>query len=125
MRIIAAALACFAAIGPVSIAAQRTDQPRVVHLRGYFVLDYYPTWRSSDGSPWYLLSNAPWADKRLVKWGYVPAEHDGKRFYCLIDHHPRTGTRIPGRNYMCGDPTTAESLYNNNWAPVLPLYGPN
>lgn len=125
MRSLAGCLACFAAVGSASIAAPQTDVSKAVQLHGYYQLDFYPTWRSSDSSPWYLLRNAAWADKRLVKWGYVPAEHDGKRFYCLIDDQPRTGTKIPGREYMCGDPVTARSLYDNNWKPTLLLYGPH
>lgn len=124
MRAIAGCFASFAAVGAVAIAAPQVDPPRVVHLRGYYQLNFSPTWRSSERSPWYLLQSAPWADQRLVKWGYVPAEHDGKHFMCLINDQPVTGSRLPpGPIYMCGDPGTAEMLYNRGWTPVVHLYG--
>ena len=114
----------FAAVGALAIGAVQADQPRVVHLRGYYQLQFYPAWRSSDASPWYLLRSAPWADPRLVKWGYVPAEHDGKHFMCLVNDQPITGTRIPpGPVYVCGDSGTAEMLYNGGWGLVTHLYG--
>ena len=124
MRTIAGCFASFVAAGAVATAAAQANQPRVVHLRGYYQLQFSPIWRSSDRSPWYLLRSAPWADQRLVKWGYVPVEHNGKHFMCLINDQPRTGSRIPpGPIYTCGDPGTAEMLYNRGWTPVTHLFG--
>ena len=124
MRTIAGCFASLAAVGAVAVAAAQVDPARVVHLRGYYQLNFSPTWRLSDRSPWYLLRSASWADQRLLKWGYVPAEHDGKRFMCLIDDQHFTGSRLPpGPVYICGDPGTAEMLYNRGWTPVLRLYG--
>lgn len=111
IRTIAGALACFAAMQSISSAAPPSNQPTVVYLRGYYRLDVF-RWQPSDRSAWYLLPDAPWADKPLVNWGYVPAEHDGKRYYCLIEHQAPIGTRLfVGAEYFCGDPESAKTSY--------------
>ena len=105
-------------------AVAQAGQSPPVHLRGYYHLyDRYSVWRVSDSAPWYILKDARWADPRLLKWGYVPVMHDAQRFYCLIDHEPPTGSRIPEWSFSCGDPATVEMLYNSNRAPIGLRYG--
>jgi hypothetical protein len=112
-----------AAIASVSWAAAQSEQSPV-YLRGYYKLyDQYSVWQYSDHSPWYMLKSAPWADQRLVKWGFVPVTHDSQNYYCLIDHSPPTGSHIAEWTFSCGDPATAELLYNMNWRPIGLLYG--
>jgi len=122
MRAVTGCLACLAATASLAFAASQ-PAPKPIHLRGYYELDWVPTWRFSDSSPWYVVKNADWANSRLVKWGYVPVTHDSKRYYCLIDNSPRTGSHIPEQTFMCGDPATAEWLFNNNYRPTRLLYG--
>jgi hypothetical protein len=106
-----------------SAAALANEQPPI-YLRGYYRLyNTYSIWRHSDHTPWYVVNDAPWADPRLVKWGYVPVMHDAERYYCMIDHEPPTGSRIPEWTFMCGDPATMQLLYNRNRPPVGLLYG--
>jgi hypothetical protein len=92
-------------------------------LPGYYALNFYPMWQPSDLTPWYVLKKPSWADSRLLKWGYIAVTHDGKRYYCLIQNTPPTGTLIGKRTYLCGDPTTTEMLYNINWKPQILIYG--
>ena len=94
-----------------------------VHLRGYYELDRHPIWRQSDDSPWYVLNKADWANERLLKWGYVPVIHDAKHYYCLIDKGPRTGSHVGERTFMCGDPSTAEWIFNTGIRPTPLLHG--
>jgi len=121
MRAIVGSLACMAA--SVALAAP-PGEPSPIHLRGYYRLySRNSVWQYSDGQPWYIVKDASWADPRLVKWGYVPALHDAQRYYCLVDHDAPTGSRIPEWLFACGDPATAELLYNSNRTPVGLLYG--
>ena len=123
MRVINGFLVCFAVTALASVTA-RPNEPSPVHLRGYYRLyDRYSVWRPSDAAPWYILNEAHWADPRLVKWGYVPVMHDSQRYYCLIDHGPPTGSRIPEWTFVCGDPETVEVLYNTNQRPAGFRYG--
>jgi hypothetical protein len=120
MRATAGYLACLAAI--VSATA-RPSEPAPIYLGGYYrIYDRYTVWQYSDSMPWYVLKDAEWADPRLIKWGYVPVWHDAQGYYCLIDHDAPTGSRIPVWLFACGDPATAELLYNSNRTPlgVLP-----
>lgn len=113
-------LSCCVALG--SAVAFATDAP--IHLRGYYRLyDRYSVWQLSDASPWYVDNEARWADPRLLKWGFVPVMHDAQRFYCLIDHEPPTGSRIPEWTFSCGDPATVEILFNTNRTPIGFRYG--
>ncbi len=123
MRATAGVLVCLAALLMSATAAQ-PKEPSPIYLRGYYRLtDRYSVWRLSNSSPWYIVKDAPWADPRLVKWGYVPVTHDAQQYYCLIDHEPPTGSRIPVWIFACGDPATVELLYNTNRSPVGLLYG--
>jgi hypothetical protein len=123
MRAIAGFLACLAVTVTASVTA-KPNAPSPIYLRGYYRLyDRYSVWRLSDGSPWYIVNEAHWADWRLVKWGYVPVMHDSQRYYCLIDHEPPTGSRIAEWTFVCGDPPTVELLYNTNRPPVGFMYG--
>ncbi len=116
MRLTAGFLACCALM--CSVTAWLIE-PSPIYLRGYYKLyDRYSVWRLSDSAPWYILKDAPWADPRLVKWGYVPVTHATQNYYCLIDHDPPTGSRIPEWIFACGDPATVELLYNTNRPPL-------
>jgi hypothetical protein len=121
MRAVTGCLAYLAATVPLACAAPQ-PAPRPIYLLSFYELDRVPIWRSSDSSPWYVVENADWADPRLIKWGYVPVTHDSKRYYCLIDNSPPTGSRIPEQTFVCGDPATAEWLFNNNYPPTRLLY---
>ncbi|HSY04336.1 MAG TPA: hypothetical protein VK803_00195 [Steroidobacteraceae bacterium] len=124
MRTTLGLFAALAAIVSVPLAALQNDEPSPVYLRGFYRLhDRYAVWQYSDRSPWYVQRNAPWADRRFVKWGYVPVMHDSQRYYCLIDRDPPTGTRIAERTFTCGDPATVEELYLSNQRPFGLLYG--
>jgi len=115
------AVACAMASG-LAISAQYGDSP--VYLPGFYKLSERDAiWQYSDRSPWNIVKSAPWADPRLVKWGYVPVTHDSQNYYCLIDATPRTGSHIAERVFTCGDPATVEEIYNFNWRPVGRLYG--
>jgi hypothetical protein len=46
-----------------------------------------------------------------------------QRYYSLVDHDAPTESRIPEWLLACGDPATAELLYNSNRTPVGLLYG--
>jgi len=121
MRVITGCLALI--VASVTLAAL-PNEPPPIYLRGYYRLyDRNSVWKYSDRQPWYIVRGAPWADPRLVKWGYVPVLHDGQRYYCLVDHDAPTGSRIPEWLFTCGDPATAELLYNTNRAPIGLLYG--
>ena len=123
MRTIARCLACLAATPSLAFAAsQPATDPRPIHLLGFYQLDRVPTWRFSDSSPWYVVKNVDWANPRLLKWGYVPVMHDSKPYYCLIDNSPRTGSHISEYTFMCGDPATAEWLFDNNYPPTRLIY---
>jgi hypothetical protein len=123
VRAVMGCLACVAAMLSAAFAASQSD-PAPIYLHGFYELDRHPTWRLSDAAPWNVVKDAPWANPRLVKWGYVPVTHDSRHYYCLIDYSPRTGSHISELTFMCGDPATAEWLFNNNWRPVGRLYGP-
>jgi hypothetical protein len=121
MYAIAGFLACMAAT--IALAAPPSE-PSPIYLSGYYrIYDRNSVWQYSDSKPWYILKDAPWADPRLLKWGYVPVRHDAQRYYCLVDHEPPTGSHIPEWTFACGDPATVELLYNSNRAPVGLLYG--
>ncbi len=123
MRITVGYLAGLAALASAAFAASQGDQSPI-YLRGYYKLyQQYSLWQYSDRTPWYVLRSAPWADERLVKWGYVPVTHDANDYYCLIDRDPPTGTHIAERTFTCGDPATVEWLYNANLRPLGLLYG--
>lgn len=117
-----AALACTA---PASFTASAsTATQSTYYLQGYYKLrETNATWELSDKSPWQIVKNEPWIDPRLTKWGYVPVIHDGDHYYCLIDNKPMTGSNILEKTFICGDPKTAEFIFNNNFRPKLPLYG--
>jgi hypothetical protein len=103
----------------VALTAQ-SSEPAPIYLSGYY--RFYErnfVWQDGDGMPWYVLKNAAWADPRLVNWGYVPVSHDAQDYYCLINHGAPTGSRIPLWLFACGDPATAERLYNSHRVPVV------
>jgi hypothetical protein len=115
---------CLTLMAATLAPAAQPSETSPIHLRGYYRLyNRNSVWQYSDGQPWYIVKDAPWADPRLVKWGYVPAMHDGQRYYCLVDHDAPTGSRIPEWLFACGDPATAELLYNSNRTPLGLLYG--
>lgn len=117
-------LACTALYAAAAWPTDASNDSPPIHLRGYYRLyERYSVWRLSDASPWYILDNARWADRRLVKWGYVPVMHDGERYYCMVDHDAPTGSRIPIWMFSCGDPATVELLYNSNRPPLGLRYG--
>jgi len=89
-------------------------------LSYYRLYDRYSVWLFSDPAPWYIVNDAPWADPRLVKWGYVPVTHEAQNFYCLIGHEPLTGSHIATRTLACGDPLTVEQLYESNRPSSVP-----
>jgi len=103
-------------------------------------------------SPWQVVKNAPWADKRLTGWGFLPATHDGKNYYCLSGNHPQVGTRLPTpstscgdtsgvltqcwtsnpsptaapnatQRYSCGDAGLVATMYFTGWRPTYLVYG--
>jgi len=127
----------FASLGFASAACAASDStapqgtvppgaapPPAYHLKGYYRLtDQIPTWQISDNTPWQVVKGEPWIKPRLVKWGYVPMTHDAKRYYCLIDDRPRTGSLIMEQTFVCGDPETVEWMFNTGRSPRLPLYG--
>ena len=120
MRALLGFLLCFAA---VTSAMARPNEQSPIFLRGYYWLyTTYSVWRHSDRAPWYVVTDAPWADPRLIKLGYVPVMHNSEPYYCMIDHEAPTGSRIPEWTFMCGDPATVTLLYNNR-PPVGLLYG--
>ena len=125
MRAVVACCACLTAMASLAFAAPQKDSTPTYYLRGYYKLDNQrPTWQDSDSSPWSeVKSKTPWVNERLVKWGYVPFTHDAKNYYCLIDNGPRTGSHIFDVTFMCGDPATAQWLFQNNWRPNVPLIG--
>jgi hypothetical protein len=124
MRTVLASLACALTLTLTSAALGAPQQAaHAFTLRGYYALDFYPFWQSSDKQPWYTLERASWADPLLVKYGYVAVSHDGKHFYCLIQNEPPAGTRIGQHTYICGDPAMAEMLYTMNWRPKILIYG--
>jgi hypothetical protein len=118
-------LASFVCALTLTSAALGTEQQvaRAFTVPGYYKLDFYPYWQLSDHKPWYVLKQAPWADRLLIKYGYVAVSHDGKDYYCLIQDEPPTGTRITKQTYICGDPAMAEMLYTMNWRPRILIYG--
>jgi hypothetical protein len=124
MRVATVSLACLTALTSFAFAAPQSAAPQPsYHLRGYYELHYQvATWQTSDDSPWQVVKDEPWIQARLVKWGYIPMTHDSKRYYCLIDDHPRTGSNIAGKTFICGDPATVETLFTNNLRPQIPLY---
>lgn len=123
MRATAGFFSGLAAMASVSLAAAPSAQSPI-YLRGYYRLyDSHAIWRYGDRSPWYVLKSAPWADQRLLKWGYVPVTHDSQKYYCLIDRDPPTGSHIGEWTFTCGDPTTVEVLFNTNRRPLGLLYG--
>ena len=128
MRVAAGCFACLTAMASFAFAASPSegqgDPAPTYYLRGFYkLLDQRPTWQASDDSPWQVVRNEPWVNPRLVKWGYVPMTHDSKRYYCLIDDRPRTGSHVIERTFVCGDPSTAEWLFNIGRTPKLALYG--
>ena len=126
MRAAVASFACLTAMASLAFAAppQEGSIP-TYYLRGYYRLDdQRPTWQDSDSSPWSeVKSNAPWVNRRLVNWGYVPFTHDSKNYYCMIDHGSRTGSHVVDVTFMCGDPATVQWLFQNNWRPNVALIG--
>jgi hypothetical protein len=123
MRAAAGFFAALAAMASMSLAAPPSDRSPI-YLRGYYrIYDQYSIWKYSDSIPWYVVKGAPWADSRLVKWGYVPVTHDSKQYYCLIDRQPHTGSNILEPTFTCGDPATVEELYDRNRGPIGLLYG--
>jgi hypothetical protein len=116
-----ASLACAA---PPETQVGSTTLP-TYHLRGYYKLDNQrPAWTASDAAPWaQVKSTEPWVNKRLLKWGYLPFTHDSKNYYCVIDEGPRTGSLVIEKTFMCGDPATAQWLFQNNWRPSVPQIG--
>ena len=128
MRVAAGCFACLTAMAPLAFAASpsagRGDSEPTYYLRGFYkLLDQRPTWQPSDDSPWQVVKDESWVNRRLVKWGYVPVMHDSQRYYCLINDRPRTGSNISERTFVCGDPSTVEWLYNAGLTPTVPLYG--
>ena len=125
MRVAMACVACLAAMASLAFAAPQKGSTPTYYLRGYYKLDNQrPTWQDSDSSPWTEVKrNTPWVNQRLVKWGYVPFTHDSQNYYCLIDNGPRTGSHVMDVTFMCGDPATAQWLFQNNWRPNVPLIG--
>ena len=116
MRATARYLACLAAV--VSAGA-RPSESSPIYLSGYYrVYPSYTAWQSGDGLPWYVVKDAPWADARLVKWGYLPVTHNAQNYYCIIEHDPPTGSRIPLWRFACGDPATVGLLYEIGYTPV-------
>jgi hypothetical protein len=115
MRATVGYLACLAA--GVSSTAWPSE-PSPIYLRGYYTIQgHYLLWQHSDSSPWYVMKDAPWANPRLVEWGYVPVTHNAQNYYCVIDHGPPTGSLVPLRTFACGDPATVEQLYDSKRAP--------
>ncbi len=129
MRVAAGCFACVAAMASLAFAASPSEGQGVpeptYYLHGFYqLLDQRPTWQRSDDSPWQVVKkNEPWVKPRLVKWGYVPITHDSKRYYCLIDDRPLTGSHIIEQTFICADPSTAEWLFNTGRNPSLALYG--
>ena len=134
MRATVGCFACLAAMASVAFAAPEaapqgnttpTDSSPTYYLRGYYKLDNQrPVWQASDSLPWtQVKTNAPWVNRRLVKWGYVPFTHDSKNYYCFIDDGPRTGSHVIETTFMCGDPATVQWLFQNNWKPSVPMIG--
>jgi hypothetical protein len=118
MRAAVGCSVCLAVIAAsIAFAAPQTESTPI-HLEGFYELDgVAPTWRLSDSSPWYVVKNAEWANPRLVRGGYVPVVHNSKQYYCLIDKTPKIGSRMPGKTFLCGNPTTVEWLVDNNRRP--------
>jgi hypothetical protein len=130
VRVAAGCFACVTALTSLAVAeSPSSDQGAAApaptyYLHGYYkLLDQRPTWQYSDASPWQVVRNEPWVQPRLVKWGYVPMTHDSQRYYCLIDDRPRTGSHVIERTFICGDPATAEWIFNSGRRPTLALYG--
>lgn len=123
MRTTAKSFAALAFLASASFAAAPPDRSPV-YLPGYYRLyDWHSVWQYSDRLPWYVERTASWAAPQLVKWGYVPVEHDSQRYYCLIDHAARTGSNIVEWIFTCGDPDTVQLLYTSNRRPLGRLYG--
>ena len=135
MRVPVGCFACLAAMASVAFAAPEaapqgnstpTDSTPTYFLRGYYKIDSQrPVWQDSDSSPWsQVKTNAPWVNRRVVKWGYVPFTHNSKNYYCLIDDKPRTGSHVMETTFICGDPAIVDSLFlQNNWKPNIPMIG--
>ncbi len=116
MRTAVGCFACLVAISASAAFAAPQAESTPIRLQGFYELDRATrTWRVSDGSPWYLLKNAEWANPRLVKQGYVPVVHDSKQYYCLIDESPKIGSHLPEQTFVCGEPAEVEWLVNNNY----------
>jgi hypothetical protein len=113
------------ALASLTCAALVSAAPlRTYHLKGYYKLNEQEgIWQPSDNTPWQVVSDQPWIDRMVVKWGYLPMVHDSQNYYCLIQDSPTTGTRMTDKTFVCGDPATVESIYNNNLKPKLRLYG--
>jgi hypothetical protein len=133
MRAIVESFMCLTAMAGV-VAAPAAEHPGnsapaqtpTYYLRGYYKIDsQLPVWQDSDSAPWVQAkTNAPWVNRRIVKWGYVPFTHDSRNYYCLIDDKPRTGSHVQDTTFICGDPAMVESLFiQNNWRPTLPMIG--
>jgi len=118
MRAAVGCCVCLATIAASTAFAAPETGSTPIHLQSFYELDgVTPTWRLSDSSPWYVIKKAEWAIPRLVKGGYVPVMHDSKQYYCLIDETPVIGSRMPGKTFVCGNPTTVEWLVDNNRRP--------
>ena len=115
MRAISGYLACLTG---VVWATAWSSEPSPIYLSGYYEInEHYLVWQHSDAFPWYIVKDAPWTDPRLVQWGYVPVTHHRQNYYCVIDHDPPTGSKIPMWMFACGDPATIEQLRDSNRVP--------
>jgi hypothetical protein len=130
MRATLGCFACLAMMGSVAFAtpegnSTQTGSTPTYYLRGYYKIDNQrPTWQSSDSSPWSEVKrNAPWVNRQLVKWGYVPFTHDSKNYYCLIEKGAQTGSHVIDTTFMCGEPDTVQWLFQNKWWPSVPMIG--
>jgi len=121
MRAVAGCFACLVAISASTAFAAPQTESTPIHLQGFYELvGARPTWRVSDGSPWYLLKNVEWANPRFVKQGYVPVVHDSKQYYCLIDKSSQIGSHLPERTFLCGEEAEVQWLVSNNYHPSRP-----
>jgi hypothetical protein len=130
MRATVGCFACLAAVGGVAFATPQgnptpADSIPTYYLRGYYKIDNQsPAWQKSNSSPWTQVKrNTPWVNPRLVKWGYVPFAHDSANYYCLIQDGPQTGSHVVDKIFLCGEPDTVQWLFQNHWAPTLPMIG--
>ncbi len=119
MRVAIGCSVCLATVAITSTAlAAPQAESQSVHLQSFYELGRAtPTLRVSDGSPWFLMKSADWADPKLLKHGYLPVMDDSKQYYCLIDKTPKIGSRMPEHTFLCGDSSAVEWLVDNNLRP--------